>query len=90
MRGPCQTPAEEVVRLELARAFGCEVHIRPRDFLEKTLAGLYGRQPDMSGDQRKRLLPHELAMVGRTTDSLMKALIGLAEITPTDPMSMES
>lgn len=78
---------EDLVRQELARAFREQIHIRPRDYLEKVLAGVFGRQPDMSGDQRKRLNPHELACVGRVADGLMKALIGLAEasLLPKDP-----
>lgn len=78
----CESVTEERVREELSRAFAQPIHIRPRDFLEKSLAGLYMRQPDMSGDQRKRLARHELAAVGREVDCIMKALIGLAEARP--------
>jgi hypothetical protein len=58
-----------------------KIHVPLRQYLERVLAGMFGRQPDMSGDQRKRLLPHELRRVEDTAQELLELLAKLAPET---------
>jgi hypothetical protein len=65
---------EDDLRVVLSGAFGEPVHVDPREFLERVLAGLFKRQPDMSGDQRKRLNQSELRAVEDVASCLLTAL----------------
>lgn len=56
------------------------IHVPLREYFERTLAGLFGRQPDMSGDQRKRLLGHERARVESFATELLAILTALSSI----------
>lgn len=58
----------------LQSAFGQPIHVDPREFLERTLAGVFCRMPDMSGDQRKRLNSKERQAVAEIAGKLLAAL----------------
>jgi hypothetical protein len=65
------------VGLALSQAFGEPIHVEPREFIERVLAGMFGRQPDMSGDQRQRLMSGELRAVEDVAGMLMTAIVTL-------------
>lgn len=65
---------EEKVERALSVAFGEPVDVPAGEFLERSLAGMFRRQPDMSGDQRKRLNGNERRAVEDMAGNILAAL----------------
>lgn len=53
------------------------IHIPLRDYIEKVIAGVFARQPHMSGDQRERLLPHERRRVEDAAITILETIAKL-------------
>lgn len=64
---------DRALKVALEEAFGEPIHIPLPDYLGKVLAGMFCRQPDMSGDQRARLNPKERRAVDEVASGLLVA-----------------
>lgn len=64
---------DRALKAALEEAFDEPIHIPLDDYLGKVLAGMFCRQPDISGDQRARLNAKERRAVDEVASGLLAA-----------------
>jgi len=65
---------DDELRAIFELGFNMKVVCDPRDYIEKMLAGMFGRQPHMSGDQRKRLMSKEKLAVECMAEGIIASI----------------